>query len=94
MVKRLKYVNYTVTRNGEEINSGSIPDILTFSGGSGDYYNLGGIWLWFRYPDLTTLTITDPDTGESVSHPSSRTPHSLRTYLANLYGDENILRTY
>lgn len=94
MVKRLKYVNYTVDRDGEEINSGSIPEILTFSGASGDFYNLGGIWLWFRYDELTTLTITDPDTGESLSHPSSRTPWSLRQYLVDLYGEENVLQPY
>jgi hypothetical protein len=78
MANSIKYVNYEVKQSNEVVNSGRIPSILTFSG-SGEFYNLGGVWLWFTHDLITILEITDEN--NTVKHPSTRCPTSYVEYM-------------
>lgn len=83
MEKSIKYVNYEVKQNDNVVSSGKIPSILTFSG-SGEFFNLGGMWLWFTYEDETILEIND---GNSiVKHSSKRKPESYVNYITENFG--------
>jgi hypothetical protein len=82
MANSIKYVNYEVKQNNEVVSSGTIPSILAFSG-SGEFYNLGGMWLWFTHELQTVLEITDEN--NTVKHPSSRTPTSYAKYVKENY---------
>jgi hypothetical protein len=58
MVKRIKYVNYTVIKSGEVVHTGTVPEIFTVSGIE-KQFNLGGVWLWHTCPEPTILRLSD-----------------------------------
>ena len=57
MEKHIRYLDYTVQRNGKLIHSGKVPDIIAV-GGSHKDYDLEGIWLTHSDPNLTVLNFS------------------------------------
>jgi len=77
MVKRIKYVNYTVIKSGEVVHSGTVPEIFTVSGVE-KQFNLGGVWLWHTCPESTILRLSDNN--KTYDLLSDRIPESWFNY--------------
>jgi hypothetical protein len=58
MVKRIKYVNYSIIKSGETVHTGTVPEIFTLSGIE-KQFNLGGVWIWHTCPQPTVLRLSD-----------------------------------
>jgi hypothetical protein len=88
MANSIKYLNYTVVRDGETINSGTVPAVIAFTGSIKDY-DLGGIWL-SRSAPKTEINIGDES--KTVIVHSDRNKTEWLSYLEKLNSGEIIDR--
>lgn len=77
MVKRIKYINYTVLKSGEVVHTGTVPEIFTVSGIEAQF-NLGGVWLWHTCPEPTVLRLSDGN--KTIDVLSDRIPETWFRY--------------
>jgi hypothetical protein len=80
MVKRIKYLNYTILKSGEAVHSGTVPEIFTVSGVE-KQFNLGGVWLWHTCPEPTVIRLSDGNKTHDIL--SDRIPETWFEYCAS-----------
>lgn len=80
MVKRIKYLDYSVLKSGEVVHSGTVPEIFSVSGVE-KQFNLGGVWLWHTCPELTVLRLSDGE--KTYDLQSNRIPKTWFEYCTS-----------
>jgi hypothetical protein len=60
MGNNIKYLNYTVSKDGNKLASGSVPALLAV-GGTNKNYDLAGVWLTYKSEVMTKIDLSDND---------------------------------